>query len=83
MEILLNFGLQFPSDGTNPVEIPSVPGSTVTVKITPEEPDTPVKTQLTVKACVEETSERIIKQLCLLYILYRNRNNSVIYNMVK
>ena len=59
VDTILNYGFQFPSDGTNPVEIPSVPGSTVTITLTPENPKEPVKTQLTVKACTEEeTSEQ-------------------------
>ena len=59
VDTILNSGFQFPSDGTNPVEIPSVPGSTVTITLTPETPEEPVKTQLTIKACTEEeTSEK-------------------------
>lgn len=65
--------MQFISEGTHPVEIPSVPGSTITITISPENPDEPVQTQLTCKIvtdCVEEETSKNILYLTQLLILF-------------
>lgn len=39
------------------MEVPSTTGSTIVIKINPDNDTEPVKTKLTIKACVEETSK--------------------------
>ena len=74
----MNSGLQYTSTGTDPVEIPSVEGKTITITITPEDPLQPVTTQLTVKACSEETSELLYHNVFSVFqFIFHLRSNII------